>query len=67
MEIDKKRILDELYILKQSLVKKAFQENSDSFDCKDDVCLNNLAIGRSQGYEKSWKELDEVIKKIIDF
>ena len=67
MELNKKKVLDELYLLRQSLAEKAHRENRNSFDVKDNVCLNNLAIGRSNVYENSCKELDEVITKIIDF
>lgn len=67
MEINKKKVLDELYLLRQSLAEKAHRENRNSFDVKDNVCLNNLAIGRSQAYEKSCLELDEVIRIIIEF
>lgn len=67
MELDKKKVLDELYLLRQLLVKEAHQENNNSIDCKDDVCQTNLALGRSRAYEISCIELDEIIKKIIDF
>ena len=66
MTIDKKEVLDQLYILKNALIKKATHEHNISIDKSDDVCLNNLAIGRSDGYEKSWIALDTVIRTIID-
>lgn len=66
MAIDKKEVLDHLYILKSSLAEKANHEHNISIDKSDDVCLNNLAIGRSDGYEKSWMALDTVIRTIIN-
>lgn len=66
MEIDKKNVLDELYIFKNCLMDKSTKEQNESIENKDDVCLNNLAIGRSYGFEKSWIALDSIIRKIID-
>jgi len=64
--IDKKNVLDHLYILKNALIEKAQKENSIALEKQGDVCLNNLALGRGDGYEKSWILIDDAIRIIIE-
>jgi hypothetical protein len=66
MEIDKKNVLDELYILKNALMEKSEQQSDAAIDNANDVCLNNLALGRRDGFQNSWIALDKVIRNIIN-
>lgn len=66
MEIDKKNVLDQLYILKHSLMDESEKQNKISIDKSEDVCLKNLAIGRSDAFQKAWMSLDSVIRTIIN-
>ena len=67
MEIDKKNVIDLLYILKAELADKAVRENEKSFQIDEkEVSLRNLACGRSDAYQRSCSALDNVIRKIIE-
>ena len=66
MEIDKKNVLDQLYILKGSLMEMSERAGTMSIKQAHDVCLNNLEIGRQDGFQRSWMALDTVIRTIIN-
>ena len=67
MSIDKKNVLDLLYIAKAALAEKSNTENLKSFQLSEtDVSGRNLAAGRSDAYVKSNGVVDKVIRDIVD-
>lgn len=66
MSIDKKNVLDLLYIAKAELAQKAHSENIQSYQLPEtDVSGRNLAAGRSRAYEKATAVVDKVIRDIV--
>lgn len=65
MEVDKKNVLDLLYILKISLMEKSKDRHDKS------ISLENLSDkkyneGMGEAYERAWCALDETIIDIMN-
>lgn len=66
MSIDKKNVLDLLYIAKVVIAEKAKSENLASYQLPEkDISRRNLAAGRSDAYQKSNGIVDMIIRDIV--
>lgn len=67
MNIDKKLVLDKLYIAKAGLAETAHHENVKSYQLpENDVSGRNLASGRSDAFVKANSVVDKIIREIIE-
>jgi len=65
MEVDKKNILDLLYILKISLMEKSKDRHDKSISLED-LSDKKYNEGMGEAYERAWYSLDQVIRDIMN-